>query len=286
MGQLVDGQVDERRGRAPARREGDLFQAPRVFRNRITADGASGFPAESGRYHLYCAVACPWAHRAVLFRVLKELTPHITLWNTFPGGGRRGLVVRARRAQRAGSRPACALAARALYDRRPRLHDAGHGSHVMGCADAPGGQQRVVRDHPHAQLGARRHRRLDAGLLSGAPACRDRRDQRLWCCGASTTPSTAAATRSASRPMTSRSRCCSPRSTPWSNGSPAGAICAATCRPRRLAAVSEPGALRCRLLRRLQVQSAAARGLSTICRATCASSIRRPASPRPAISPA
>jgi glutathionyl-hydroquinone reductase len=53
-----------------------------VFRHRISADDSSDFPAESGRYHLYAAVACPWAHRAVLFRTLKRLTPHVALWNT------------------------------------------------------------------------------------------------------------------------------------------------------------------------------------------------------------
>lgn len=63
--------------------KGLYFKRAAVFRDRVTADGASGFPAESGRYHLYCAVACPWAHRATLFRVLKRLAPHINLWNTF-----------------------------------------------------------------------------------------------------------------------------------------------------------------------------------------------------------
>lgn len=53
------------------------------FRNWITADGStgptgeSGFMAESGRYHLYVSYACPWAHRTLLFRVLKGLENHI-----------------------------------------------------------------------------------------------------------------------------------------------------------------------------------------------------------------
>ena len=59
-----------------------------AYRDWITADGASGFPAEAGRYHLYSAVACPWAHRTVLFRVLKKLEPIVGLTDTFrePGG--------------------------------------------------------------------------------------------------------------------------------------------------------------------------------------------------------
>ncbi|RIJ26335.1 glutathione S-transferase family protein [Henriciella barbarensis] len=49
------------------------------FRNWITADGSAGpngkagFKAEPGRYHLYVAYACPWAHRALIFRKLKGL---------------------------------------------------------------------------------------------------------------------------------------------------------------------------------------------------------------------
>ena len=43
------------------------------IRDRITADGSSGFPAEAGRYHLYVSLACPWAHRAVIVRRLLGL---------------------------------------------------------------------------------------------------------------------------------------------------------------------------------------------------------------------
>src|SRR5260370_4171971 len=38
-----------------------------------TADGSSGFPAASGSYRLYVALACPWCHRRLLFRTLKRL---------------------------------------------------------------------------------------------------------------------------------------------------------------------------------------------------------------------
>ena len=53
------------------------------FRNWVTADGSpgpsgeGGFAAESGRYHLYVSMACPWAHRTLVFRAIKGLTPHI-----------------------------------------------------------------------------------------------------------------------------------------------------------------------------------------------------------------
>jgi putative glutathione S-transferase len=50
-----------------------------VFRNWVTADGSAGptgeagFKAEAGRYHLYVSLACPWAHRTLIFRHLKGL---------------------------------------------------------------------------------------------------------------------------------------------------------------------------------------------------------------------
>ncbi len=50
-----------------------------AFREQVTADGSSGFPAVSGRYHLYASLACPWASRAVLYRKLKGLEDAIGL---------------------------------------------------------------------------------------------------------------------------------------------------------------------------------------------------------------
>jgi putative glutathione S-transferase len=55
------------------------------FRNWVTADGsagpsgASGFKAEAGRYHLYVSLACPWAHRTIIFRTLKGLEEMISV---------------------------------------------------------------------------------------------------------------------------------------------------------------------------------------------------------------
>ncbi|WP_390912164.1 glutathione S-transferase C-terminal domain-containing protein [Pseudosulfitobacter sp. SM2401] len=62
---------------------GKFERAAAKFRNWITADGTAGpsgldgFKAESDRYHLYVSYACPWAHRALIFRALKGLTAHI-----------------------------------------------------------------------------------------------------------------------------------------------------------------------------------------------------------------
>ena len=58
---------------------GEFVRPQSAFRNRITADGSSGFPAEPGRYHLYVSLACPWAHRTLIFRKLKQLENTISV---------------------------------------------------------------------------------------------------------------------------------------------------------------------------------------------------------------
>lgn len=62
---------------------GEFRRQDSRFRNWLTADGQAGpggepgFKAESGRYHLYVSLACPWAHRTLIFRELKQLQEHI-----------------------------------------------------------------------------------------------------------------------------------------------------------------------------------------------------------------
>jgi putative glutathione S-transferase len=62
---------------------GRFVRSVSQFRNYVTADGSAGptgtggFAAESGRYHLYVSLACPWAHRTLIFRKLKGLEDHI-----------------------------------------------------------------------------------------------------------------------------------------------------------------------------------------------------------------
>jgi len=63
------------------------------FRNWITADGSAGpsgiggFKAEPNRYHLYISLACPWAHRTLIYRKLKGLEDMISISvvNSFMG---------------------------------------------------------------------------------------------------------------------------------------------------------------------------------------------------------
>lgn len=84
MGRLVDGiwHTDDAQITNDA---GEFTRKAVTFRNWITPDGApgpsgiGGFKAESNRYHLYVAGACPWAHRTMIFRVLKGLEDHISL---------------------------------------------------------------------------------------------------------------------------------------------------------------------------------------------------------------
>jgi putative glutathione S-transferase len=59
--------------------DGRFVRSKTSFRDWISADGSSGFPAEPGRYHLYVAWACPWAHRTAIMRKLKGLEDVIGL---------------------------------------------------------------------------------------------------------------------------------------------------------------------------------------------------------------
>ena len=82
MGHLVDGQWHDE-WYDTAKTGGKFVRDTAKFRNWITADGSAGpsgdggFKAQSGRYHLYVSLACPWAHRTLIFRALKGLTDHI-----------------------------------------------------------------------------------------------------------------------------------------------------------------------------------------------------------------
>ncbi|MCY7322195.1 MAG: glutathione S-transferase family protein, partial [Phormidesmis sp. CAN_BIN36] len=58
---------------------GKFNRMPTHFRDRVTADGSSGYKAEAGRYHLYISLACPWAHRTLIMRQLKGLDDVIGL---------------------------------------------------------------------------------------------------------------------------------------------------------------------------------------------------------------
>ena len=83
MGRLVDGEwITERQWNIS---DGRFRRAEAVFRSWITPDGSpgpsgrGGFEAEPSRYHLFVAMACPWAHRTLIFRKLKRLEDMISV---------------------------------------------------------------------------------------------------------------------------------------------------------------------------------------------------------------
>jgi putative glutathione S-transferase len=82
MGLLVDGVWRDQWYDTKAS-DGRFERDASKFRNWVTPDGApgpsgrGGFKAEPGRYHLYAAYFCPWAHRTLIFRELKGLAPLI-----------------------------------------------------------------------------------------------------------------------------------------------------------------------------------------------------------------
>ena len=79
MGMVIEGKWidDDAKYRNPT---GGTFVRPdSSFRNHVTADGSSGFKAEPGRYHLFLAPNCPWAHRTQIYRRLKCLDDVISV---------------------------------------------------------------------------------------------------------------------------------------------------------------------------------------------------------------
>lgn len=84
MGQLIDG-VWHKDNLLKASKYGAFKRKTSSFRNWVTVDGSAGpsgkagFKAENNRYHLYISHACPWAHRAAIFRKLKKLDDLISI---------------------------------------------------------------------------------------------------------------------------------------------------------------------------------------------------------------
>ncbi|MGA8616216.1 MAG: glutathione S-transferase family protein [Xanthobacteraceae bacterium] len=94
MGYFVDGLWQEDVSRST--KDGQFVRPPTSLRNFVTADGSpgptgqGGFPAEAGRYHLYVSLACPWAHRTLIFRKLKKLDDVISVSIAQPLYGKTG----------------------------------------------------------------------------------------------------------------------------------------------------------------------------------------------------
>ncbi len=87
MGMLVKGLWQDA---VYAARSGEFIRKDSVFRDWVTADGASAFPAAANRYHLYVSLACPWAHRTLIVRALKGLERAIAVSVVDPYMGPEG----------------------------------------------------------------------------------------------------------------------------------------------------------------------------------------------------
>ena len=84
MGLLIDGKWSDQ-WYETGKSKGEFVRQESRFRSWITPDGQpgptgdAGFVTEVGRYHLYISLACPWAHRTLIFRTLKKLEALITV---------------------------------------------------------------------------------------------------------------------------------------------------------------------------------------------------------------
>ncbi|BBL35675.1 glutathionyl-hydroquinone reductase YqjG [Nitrosomonas stercoris] len=80
MGLLIDGTWHDQ---WYSSKDGEFIRENAQYRSWITKtgepgpSGEGGFAPETGRYHLFVSLACPWAHRTLIFRHLKDLEKHI-----------------------------------------------------------------------------------------------------------------------------------------------------------------------------------------------------------------
>jgi len=74
--------------------DGEFERQEDAFRDWVSTDGSTPYAAESGRYHLYVSLACPWAHRTVIVRRLKDLEAAIGLTVLDPVRDERGWAFR------------------------------------------------------------------------------------------------------------------------------------------------------------------------------------------------
>ncbi len=74
--------------------DGRFIRQEDAFRRWVSADGSSGFPAQAGRYHLYVSLACPWAHRTIIVRMLQGLEEAIGMTVVDPIRDERGWAFR------------------------------------------------------------------------------------------------------------------------------------------------------------------------------------------------
>ena len=89
MGRLIDGTWSDDWYETKST-GGRFVRKENTFRDWVRADGSTRFAPEAGRYHLYVSLACPWAHRTLIFRKLAKLEPAITVSVVHPLMGENG----------------------------------------------------------------------------------------------------------------------------------------------------------------------------------------------------
>ena len=90
---------------APAEQtdSGEFQRQEDAFREWISNDGSTPYPAEADRYHLYVSLACPWASRTIIFRKLKGLEDTIGMTIVDPFRDEKGWAFRDPERSRSGS---------------------------------------------------------------------------------------------------------------------------------------------------------------------------------------
>src|SRR5712675_132652 len=73
---------------------GEFQRQPDAFREWLSNDGSTAYPAAADRYHLYVSLACPWASRTVIFRKLKGLEEAIGMTVVDPIRDEKGWAFR------------------------------------------------------------------------------------------------------------------------------------------------------------------------------------------------
>ena len=73
--------------------DGNFQRQASRFRDWVRADPEATFPAAAGRYHLYVSLACPWAHRTIIYRRLKGLEEAISMTIVDPERDERGWAI-------------------------------------------------------------------------------------------------------------------------------------------------------------------------------------------------
>ena len=154
--------------------KGHFKRAAAQFRNWITADGSAGpsgeggFKAEAGRYHLYVSLACPWAHRTLIFRKLKKLEDLISVSIVDPLMLSKGWEFK----NELGGTVDHLFGSEALWQVYVKADP-----HYSGRVTVPvsGTRQteqdrleRILGNHPHVQFGLRRADGLEGRFLSRA----------------------------------------------------------------------------------------------------------------------